>query len=115
MGIKLNYDVLDVKIYSEKVYVLKYMDIIKLIVDLDYIINFCKLKIYIMVIFIGGIKNLYGCIVGLKKVEIYYRFFIEELFCENVFLDICDYIKLILIIMDGIVGMEGDGFLVGII
>ncbi|PBE61200.1 DUF362 domain-containing protein [Clostridioides difficile] len=109
LGIKLNYDVSDVKIHSEKAHVLKYMDIIKPIVDSDYIINLCKLKTHIMATFTGGTKNLYGCIAGLKKAEIHYRFPTEELFCENVLLDICDYIKPTLTIMDGIVGMESDG------
>ncbi len=45
----------------------------------------------------------------IEKAEIHYRFPTEELFCENVLLDICDYIKPTLTIMDGIVGMEGDG------
>lgn len=109
LGVKLNYDVSDVKIHSEKAHALKYMDIIKPVIDADYVINLCKLKTHVMATFTGGTKNLYGCIAGLKKAEIHYRFPTEELFCENVLLDICDYVNPTLTIMDGVVGMEGDG------
>ena len=57
----------------------------------------------------GGVKNLYGVIAGLEKTEIHYRFQTEELFCENVLLDICQYINPSLTIMDGVYGMEGEG------
>lgn len=109
LGVKLNYDVSDVKIHSGKAHALKYMDIIKPVIDADYVINLCKLKTHVMATFTGGTKNLYGCIAGLKKAEIHYRFPTEELFCENVLLDICDYVNPTLTIMDGVVGMEGDG------
>ncbi len=84
------------------------MDIIKPIVDSDYIINLCKLKTHIMATFTGGTKLIWMHS-WIEKAEIHYRFPTEELFCENVLLDICDYIKPTLTIMDGIVGMEGDG------
>lgn len=109
LGIKLNYDISDVKVENHDAHALKYMDIITPIKEVDYIINICKLKTHGMATFTGGVKNLYGCIAGLKKAEIHYRFPTEELFCEDVLLDICSYVNPTLTIMDGIVGMEGDG------
>lgn len=109
LGIKLNYDMGEVKVENKEARVLRYMDIIKPLTEVDHVINLCKLKTHVMANFTGGTKNLYGCIAGLKKAEIHYRFPTEELFCEQVLLDICSYINPTLTIMDAIVGMEGDG------
>ena len=109
LGINLNYDVSDIKVENKDAHALKYMDIITPITKVDHVINVCKLKTHGMATFTGGVKNLYGCIAGLKKAEIHYRFPTEELFCEDVLLDICSYVNPTLTIMDGIVGMEGDG------
>lgn len=109
LGVKLNYDISEVKVKNTNAHALKYMDIIKPVVDADYVINLCKLKTHQMATFTGGTKNLYGCIAGLKKAEIHYRFPTEELFCEDVLLDICSYVNPTLTIMDGIIGMEGEG------
>ncbi len=114
LNVKLNYDISDVKVENEDAHALKYMDIITPITKVDHIVNICKLKTHGMATFTGGVKNLYGCIAGLKKAEIHYRFPTEELFCEDVLLDICSYVKPTLTIMDGVVGMEGDGPSAGI-
>lgn len=109
LGIKLNYDLGEVKVENKEARALRYMDIIKPLTEVDHVINLCKLKTHVMANFTGGTKNLYGCIAGLKKAEIHYRFPTEELFCEQVLIDICSYINPTLTIMDAIVGMEGDG------
>lgn len=114
LGVKLNYDISDIKVENNDAHALKYMDIITPITEVDHIINVCKLKTHGMATFTGGVKNLYGCIAGLKKAEIHYRFPTEELFCEDVLLDICSYVNPTITIMDGIVGMEGDGPSAGI-
>lgn len=114
LGVTLNYDISDVKVENDNANALKYMDIITPITEVDHIINICKFKTHGMATFTGGVKNLYGCIAGLKKAEIHYRFPTEELFCEEVLLDICSYVNPTLTIMDGVVGMEGDGPSAGI-
>lgn len=114
LGITLNYDISDVKVENYNANVLKYMDIITPITEVDHTINICKFKTHGMATFTGGVKNLYGCIAGLKKAEIHYRFPTEELFCEEVLLDICSYVNPTLTIMDGVLGMEGDGPSAGI-
>ncbi len=109
LNIKLNYDISEKKVEYEKAHALRFMDIITPIIEADYIVNICKLKTHQMATFTGATKNLYGCIAGLKKAEIHYRFPTEELFCEDVLVDICDYVAPTINIMDGIVGMEGEG------
>ncbi|MGL5754714.1 MAG: DUF362 domain-containing protein [Paraclostridium sp.] len=109
LGVSLNYDVSDIKIENKNAKALRFMDIITPITKVDHVVNICKLKTHGMATFTGGVKNLYGSIAGLKKAEIHYRFPNEEVFCEDVLLDICSYVNPTLTIMDGIIGMEGEG------
>ena len=106
LDIKFNYDTSEVQVHNDDAVYLKTMEVIK---PIDDVINLCKLKTHKMAKYTGGVKNLYGVIPGLKKAEIHYRFQKEELFCENVLLDICDYVKPSLTIMDGVYAMEGEG------
>ena len=109
LDVKFNYDTSEVQVHNDDAVYLKTMEVIKPIADADFVINLCKLKTHKMAKYTGGVKNLYGVIPGLKKAEIHYRFQKEELFCENVLLDICDYVKPTLTIMDGVEAMEGEG------
>ena len=109
LDIKFNYDTSETKVQNDNAIYLKSMNIISPITKVDHVINLCKLKTHKMAKYTGGVKNLYGVIAGLEKTEIHYRFQTEELFCENVLLDICQYINPSLTIMDGVYGMEGEG------
>ncbi|WP_195938325.1 DUF362 domain-containing protein [Romboutsia sp. 1001713B170131_170501_G6] len=114
LGVELNHDISEIKVENKNAKALKYMNIITPITKVDHIINICKLKTHGMATFTGGVKNLYGSIAGLQKAEIHYRFPNEEIFCEDVLLDICSYVNPSLTIMDGIIGMEGEGPSAGI-
>lgn len=113
MNIDLNYDTSEIKVENPNGKILKYMTIIKPIVDADYIINLCKLKTHVMATFTGGVKNLFGVIPGVSKAE--YHFKMPEVadFTEAL-VDICYYVSPTLTIMDGVIGMEGDGPTAGV-
>ena len=49
-------------------------NLIQPVVDADYIINVPKLKTHSMTVLSGGIKNLFGCVPGLQKPEMHYRY-----------------------------------------
>lgn len=109
LDVELNYDTSETEVHNEEARYLKTMKIITPITEVDHVINLCKLKTHKMAKYTGGVKNLYGVIVGIQKAEIHHRFKKEEQFCENVLLDICQYINPSLTIMDGIYAMEGEG------
>ena len=98
LDVELNYDASETEVHNEEARYLKTMKIITPIT-----------KTHKMAKYTGGVKNLYGVIVGIQKAEIQQRFKKEEQFCENVLLDICQYINPSLTIMDGIYAMEGEG------
>lgn len=113
LGIELNYDTSEVKVENPNGKILKYMTVIKPIVDADHVINICKLKTHAMATFTGGVKNLFGVIPGVSKAE--YHFKMPEVvdFTEAL-VDICSYVSPSLTIMDGVIGMEGEGPTAGV-
>ena len=76
--------------------------------DADYIINFCKLKSHGMMGMSNAVKNLFGIIPGTIKPEFHFRYPNYEDFA-NMLIDLNEFLKPCLIIVDGIVAMEGNG------
>ena len=74
----------------------------------DAIINFCKLKTHGMMGMSAAAKNLFGTIPGTMKPEYHYRFPEIQNF-SNMIIDLNDYFKPKISIVDAIVGMEGNG------
>ncbi len=82
--------------------------IAKEVMDADVVISLPKLKTHSLTLFTGAIKNLYGTIPGFRKKEIHALTVKPQDFAE-VIVDILAAVKPKLAIMDGIVGMEGNG------
>ncbi|MCL2144331.1 MAG: DUF362 domain-containing protein [Endomicrobia bacterium] len=81
-----------------------------IVLDCDGIINLPKLKTHSLMTFSSGIKNLYGCIPGLRKVEYHKLASKNEDFghlLANIYLFLKNKIRFTLV--DGILGMEGNG------
>ena len=113
LGIELNYDTSEVKVENPNGKILKYMTVIKPIVDADHVINICKLKTHAMATFTGGVKNLFGVIPGVSKAEYHFKMPEVAEFTEAL-VDICSYVSPSLTIMDGVIGMEGEGPTAGV-
>ncbi|MFC1501332.1 DUF362 domain-containing protein [Elusimicrobiota bacterium] len=78
--------------------------------DVDGIINIPKLKTHGLMLMTGTIKNLYGCVPGLRKAEYHkYAPYPKDfgLLLKEIYLQLKDKIRFSLI--DGIVSMEGNG------
>lgn len=76
--------------------------------EADYIINFAKLKTHGMMSLSACVKNMFGAIPGTLKPEYHYRFSNSRDFADML-IDIDEYFKPVLNIVDGVVGMEGNG------
>lgn len=74
----------------------------------DEIINFCKLKTHGMMSMSGAAKNMFGAVPGTVKPEYHYRF-PEPADFANMIVDLDEYFKPRLSIVDAVVGMEGNG------
>ncbi|MBP5236267.1 MAG: DUF362 domain-containing protein [Clostridia bacterium] len=86
----------------------KSFDIIRPVIEADLIIDVAKLKTHTFTGMSGGIKNLFGCIPGLKKPEMHYRFPKLGEFSEML-LDLSKTVAPAVSFIDAVEGMEGDG------
>ena len=76
--------------------------------EADAIINFSKLKTHGMMGFSGAVQNMFGTVPGTRKPEFHYRY---PNVCDfaNVLVDLNEFFKPTLCIMDAVWGMEGNG------
>ena len=88
--------------------VLKDFEYTSYLSDADAIINFCKLKSHGMMGMSAATKNLFGTIPGTLKSEYHFRFPNHADFADML-IDLNEYFKPKLCIVDAIVGMEGNG------
>lgn len=76
--------------------------------EADLVINLPKLKTHSAGIYTGAVKNLFGCIPGLRKAE-YHRLAPNPKDLGETIADIHQSVKVGLHIMDGITAMQGEG------
>lgn len=74
----------------------------------DVVVSVGKLKTHCMTGLSGGVKNLFGCIPGLQKPQMHYRYQNKNDF-GSMLVDLAQTVAPILTIMDAVESMEGDG------
>ncbi len=84
------------------------MYIAKPMFDADVVINLPKLKTHSAQIFSGAVKNVFGCIPGLRK-ALYHKMAPDPSDFGQIICDIHKATKINLHIMDGILAMQGEG------
>jgi len=107
-GCELNYDTSITKVINENAVCLKKMTMIKIIDDVDLVISAAKLKTHALMMYTGAVKNLFGVIPGRLKMNYHLMMYSAERFAEHL-VDICEYVKPVLSIIDAVEGMEGNG------
>ncbi|GAB6100028.1 DUF362 domain-containing protein [Halanaerocella petrolearia] len=80
----------------------------KVLLSSDVIISLPKLKTHSLTLFTGAVKNLYGCIPGMKKAE-YHKLYPHPREFAGLVVDLFSLVSPDLAIMDGIIGLEGNG------
>ena len=80
------------------------------VLNCDGIINLAKLKTHSLTTFSAGVKNLYGCIPGITKVE-YHKLASKNTDFADLLANIYDFLKhkIRFTLIDGILAMEGAG------
>ncbi|MCI8549039.1 MAG: DUF362 domain-containing protein [Lachnospiraceae bacterium] len=78
------------------------------VLESDAIINVCKMKTHALERVTGAVKNMYGCIHGLHKAKGHTLYPSADSFARML-VDLNQFLKPRLYIMDGIVAMEGNG------
>lgn len=75
----------------------------------DVLINLAKLKTHAQMSLTLGVKNLFGCIVGMKKPEWHFRVGVDREKFATLLVKNFQAIKPAVTIIDGILAMEGQG------
>jgi len=108
LGIDLNYDTGYKKISIPDGVKLKEAPICDFVLDADRIIALPKIKTHSLMMLTLGLKIMYGAVPGLTKAK-YHSKFIRRTHFADMLLDLLSVAKPDLFIMDGIIGMQGDG------
>jgi uncharacterized protein (DUF362 family)/ferredoxin len=77
--------------------------------EADVVVNLPKLKTHTQMLLTVGVKNLFGCIVGLKKPEWHMRSGVDRHMFARLLVQICRTVNPAVTLVDGILGMEGQG------
>ncbi|MBI9083714.1 MAG: DUF362 domain-containing protein [Desulfobacterales bacterium] len=77
--------------------------------EADAVINLAKLKTHSQMVLTLGVKNLFGCIVGLTKPQWHLRSGVDRDVFANLLVQIHYAVAPVLTIVDGILAMEGEG------
>jgi uncharacterized protein (DUF362 family) len=79
------------------------------VLDADIVINLPKLKTHGMMQLTLGVKNLFGCVVGLRKPEWHMRAGVNHDLFARLLVQICRSVGPSVTLMDGVLAMEGEG------
>jgi uncharacterized protein (DUF362 family)/NAD-dependent dihydropyrimidine dehydrogenase PreA subunit len=108
LGIQLSYDTG----YQERSFpegnVMKRFTIINQACNADVIISVCKLKTHMFTHFSGAVKNTFGVVPGLDK-PVFHSRFPDAIDFSEMLVDLNELIEPDFVVMDAIVGMEGNG------
>jgi uncharacterized protein (DUF362 family)/Pyruvate/2-oxoacid:ferredoxin oxidoreductase delta subunit len=78
-------------------------------VEADAVISLPKLKTHAMMLLTLGVKNHFGCVVGLAKVQWHLRSGVNRHLFARLLVQICRAVNPAATLVDGILGMEGQG------
>jgi uncharacterized protein (DUF362 family)/Pyruvate/2-oxoacid:ferredoxin oxidoreductase delta subunit len=87
----------------------KQLEIDRTVLEADVVINLPKWKTHGMTVLTLGVKNLFGCIPGAKKALWHLKAGEDRKVFAQTLVDLYQVIRPSLTILDGIVGMEGNG------
>jgi uncharacterized protein (DUF362 family)/Pyruvate/2-oxoacid:ferredoxin oxidoreductase delta subunit len=85
------------------------IEIAKDAMDADLLINLPKLKTHTQMLMTLGVKNLFGCVVGLRKPEWHFRTGVNRELFASLLVKIHGAVRPAVTILDGILAMEGEG------
>ncbi len=87
----------------------KRLEVAQEALDVHGIINIPKLKTHAQMLLTLGVKNLFGCVPGKLKPQWHLSAGIDHGYFARMLLDLYLFLQPRLTVMDGIVGMEGNG------
>ena len=108
LGIKLSYDTGYQERSCPAGNVMKRFTVINPACDADVIISVCKLKTHMFTHFSGAVKNTFGVVPGLDK-PVFHSRFPDAIDFSEMLVDLNELVEPDFVVMDAVVGMEGNG------
>lgn len=87
----------------------KKLEVAKEAMDADVVINVPKVKTHGLTLLTLGIKNMFGCVPGIRKTQWHLKAGTDPEYFAEMLVDLYGIIRPKLTIVDGIVAMEGNG------
>ncbi|MBI5599069.1 MAG: DUF362 domain-containing protein [Deltaproteobacteria bacterium] len=87
----------------------KRLEIAKEALEVDAIINIPKLKTHAQMYLTMGVKNVFGCVPGVRKAQWHLTAGVDTSSFAGMILDLYRYLKPALTVMDAVISMEGNG------
>lgn len=107
-GAVLNTDCREREVQYPEAKILKRFSYTSYLDQADAVINVCKLKTHAMMGMTCAAKNMFGVVPGTKKPEMHCRFPDQNDFADMI-VDLNEYRRPELVVVDAVVGMEGNG------
>ncbi len=108
LGVELNYDTSTTNVQIPDGKQITSTPICNFILNADKIIALPKIKTHAQMIMTLAVKNMFGAVPGLTKAKYHALYYRKSAFA-NMLLDVLSVASPDLIIMDGIIGMQGEG------
>ncbi|GMR04325.1 MAG: DUF362 domain-containing protein [Thermodesulfobacteriota bacterium] len=87
----------------------KRLEVAAEVLDVDGVINLPKLKTHVQMLLTLGVKNIFGCVPGKLKPQWHLSAGVDRACFAAMILDLYLFVNPRLTVMDGVVGMEGNG------
>ncbi len=107
-GVELNMDVEIVAMTCPDICNKRRLEVIRPLAEADVVISLPRLKTHALTLFSGAIKNCFGVIPGARKMFYHSLLGYLDDFCDML-LDVTMLANPALVVMDGIVAMDGEG------
>lgn len=89
--------------------IFRILEISRHALEADRVINLPKLKTHTQMLMTLAVKNIFGCVVGRRKAQWHLKAGNDRYFFARMLVELYEAVSPCLNIMDGILGMEGDG------
>ena len=107
-GAELNFSTESVEVDVPEAYRTHMLTVLRCAAEADAIVSVGKIKTHGLTAYTGAVKNLFGLVPGMRKIDYHARFPDIDDFSAAL-LDIASWAKPCLSVLDGVVGMEGKG------
>ena len=107
-GVALNFNTETMEVTTDAGKLVRRPTLTAMLQDVDKVISVAKFKSHQLTVLTGCVKNLFGLVPGILKMEYHLKMPQVKDFADAL-VDISLAVKPVLSIMDGIVGMEGEG------